>query len=60
MAAVAAFLKGKIRFGMIARLVEEALERLPGGNITCAEDVYDYDEQARAAVGERLKGFSAS
>ena len=59
-AAVAAFLKGRIRFGMIARLVEEALERLPGGNITCAGDVYDYDGQARAAVGERLKGFSAS
>ena len=53
--AVGAFLNGRILFGGIARLVEATLSACPGGNIYSAEDVFEYDRQARAVAAELLK-----
>ena len=45
--AVAAFLRGQIRFGGIARLVEETLERADMVSTPTLDDVFDADRQAR-------------
>ena len=58
-AAVAAFLRGGIRFGGIARLAQEALQTIPGGNIATVEDVYHYDALARRTVSDLLKAGKA-
>ena len=46
-AAVAAFLKGEIRFGEIARRVEKALDRLAGLPAENLEDIWEADRRAR-------------
>lgn len=52
--AVAAFLRGEIPFGAINRLVEDALQRLPGLPARTLEDIFDADAQARRAVDAGL------
>ena len=53
--AVEAFLSDRILFGGIARLVEMTLNACPGGNISSADDVFEYDGRARAAAADLLK-----
>lgn len=48
--AVARFLKGKIPFGDIARIVTRALESVPAGRIASVEDVFATDARARRAA----------
>lgn len=52
--AVAAFLKGQIRFGMIAGTLEQVLDRTPQAAVKSAEDVYAADRAARALAREIL------
>ena len=54
--AVAAFLAGRIGFLDIAALVEDALERVPGGPGDDLAAVLGADRAARAAVGAALAG----
>ena len=49
-AAVAAFLRGEIPFGGIARRVETALEKLDGLPADCIEDIWEADRLARQIV----------
>ena len=55
--AVAAFLSGRIKFGQISEIVRFALDRAERKNISCAEDVYAADAEARllarSAMNER-------
>ena len=53
-AAVAAFLREEIPFGAITRLVEGALEKLPGLPADSLEDIFAADALARQAVAELL------
>ena len=53
-AAVAAFLREEIPFGAITRLVEGALEKLPGLPANSLEDIFAADALARQAVAELL------
>ena len=48
---VAGFLAGKIGFLDIARVVEETLERTPGGALSCLDDVHAADATAREVAG---------
>ena len=52
--AVAAFLQEKIPFGGITRMVERALERLPGLPADCLEEIFHADQEARRVVREAL------
>ncbi len=52
--AVQRFLGGEIGFLEIAAVVEDAMESVPAGTITCLDDVIDADTRARAAA-RRLK-----
>ncbi len=52
--AVGWFLRDEIRFLEIGALVRAAMEAVPGGNVTCYEDVLRADTQARAFVRERI------
>ena len=54
-AAVAAFLREEIPFGAIARLVEGALEALPGLPATTLEEIFAADQAARRAVDAQLR-----
>ncbi len=54
-AAVGAFLEGAVPFGDIARLVEDALQTVPGGVIDSLEAVRAADRAARACVFDALK-----
>ena len=54
-AAVAAFLREEIPFGAIARLVEGALEALPGLPATTLEEIFAADHAARRAVDAQLR-----
>lgn len=45
--AVAAFLRNEIRFGMIPRILLDALEAVPQRSIASISDVYQVDEEAR-------------
>ena len=57
--AVHYFLQEKIGFLDIARIVEETLEQVPGGDLTTLEQVYEADQSARAIVEERInKGMA--
>ena len=49
--AVSAFLAGKIGFLDIVRVVEETLERTPGGTLSCLDDVHAADGAAREVAG---------
>ena len=49
-AAVGLFLKEKIRFADIARLVERAMNEIPYANVTALKDVLDADALARHVV----------
>ena len=49
--AVSAFLAGKIGFLDIVRVVEETLERTPGGALSCLDDVHAVDGAAREVAG---------
>lgn len=57
-AAVAAFLREEIPFGGIARTVEEVLSRTENRNITCVEDVYEADREARERAGAILRSLA--
>ncbi|MBO4367717.1 MAG: 1-deoxy-D-xylulose-5-phosphate reductoisomerase [Clostridia bacterium] len=46
--AVAAFLRGKIRFGAVVRIIEKTMEKCESGNIDSLADVRDTDARARA------------
>ena len=50
--AVEAFLKDRIPFGGIARVVEETLNRTPFAPVTCVQDVYGADRRARITAKE--------
>ena len=52
--AVAAFLQEKIPFGGITRMVERALERLPGLPADSLEEIFHADQEARRVVREAL------
>ena len=47
LAAVAAFLKGRIPFGAIAQVNMQVLEETALTPVTCVEDVYEADRAAR-------------
>ena len=49
-AAVAAFLKGRIPFGAIARVNMHVLEETAIRPVTCVEDVYEADRAARVVA----------
>lgn len=49
-AAVGLFLKERIRFSDIARLVERAMEDIPHRSVSCLDDVLEADAQARRVV----------
>ena len=60
--AVDAFLRGKLRFTAIPRVIEEAMERVPGGPGETLDSVLDADRRARraaAACVERRAGQAA-
>ena len=52
--AVAAFLQERIPFGGITRMVERALERLPGLPADSLEEIFHADQEARRVVREAL------
>ncbi len=52
--AVGMFLRGEIGFLDIARLVREAMHEVPGGEVTCYEDVLRADHAARDFVRSRV------
>jgi 1-deoxy-D-xylulose-5-phosphate reductoisomerase len=49
--AVHAFLDGRLRFLEIARVIEHALEMLPGEPVTAFESLYEADRRAREIAG---------
>ena len=49
--AVHAFLEGRIGFLDIVGVVEDTLAAVPAANLETLEDVYNYDQAARAAAG---------
>ena len=51
-AAVDLFLKGKIGFNDIPRLVQQALDRIPHNKDICLDDVLMLDRMAREQVYE--------
>ncbi len=53
-AAVEAFLNGRIRFGKIVELVEQALDCIVPQPVEVLENIFDADQHARAFVGERI------
>ena len=60
--AVEAFLAGRLSFTAIAQVIEETLQRLPGGPAETLEAVMDADARARAAAAncvERRMGQAA-
>jgi 1-deoxy-D-xylulose-5-phosphate reductoisomerase len=52
--AVQAFIAGRIRFTEIAGLIEKALSRFSGADVSSLEAVLDVDAQARAMVKESI------
>ena len=52
--AVAAFLKDEIRFGGIARLVAQTMERIPNAQAPGLEEIFEADRQARRVARELL------
>ena len=54
-AAVGLFLKERIRFADIARLVERAMDEIPHRAVSALEDVLEADAQARRVVLEAVK-----
>lgn len=53
--AVAAFIEGKIRFSGIADIVTHVMQKSKTYDITCVEDIFEYDKQARNLAAEYLK-----
>jgi len=53
--AVGLFLRGEIGFLTIGELVREAMTAVPGGEVTCYEDVLRADRAAREFVRSRVK-----
>ena len=53
--AVAAFIEGKIRFSGIADIVADVMQKSKTHDITCVEDIFEYDKQARNLAAEYLK-----
>jgi 1-deoxy-D-xylulose-5-phosphate reductoisomerase len=58
--AVAAFLKGRIRFTQIPELIEEALTRVSAPALDSIETCVDVDARTREAVRDRLPGQAVS
>lgn len=52
--AVGWFLRDEIGFLQIAELVRAAMQTVPGGDVTCYEDVLQADQQAREYVRNRI------
>jgi 1-deoxy-D-xylulose-5-phosphate reductoisomerase len=50
--AVHAFLNGRLKFADIARVIEETLERLPGGPVHSFDALADADAEARRVASE--------
>ena len=57
--AVASFLRGKSRFGDIARAVDYALNKCEIKPINSEEDIYAADQYARQAARDKLKALGA-
>jgi len=53
--AVAAFLRGQIPFGMIPRILRDALDAVPQRRISCIADVYQADSDARARANDLIR-----
>jgi 1-deoxy-D-xylulose-5-phosphate reductoisomerase len=59
-AAVEGFVDGRIRFGDIAAVVEEALDALPVRPAATLADVLEADREARAFARDRIAGRAAA
>jgi 1-deoxy-D-xylulose-5-phosphate reductoisomerase len=57
--AVAAFLDGQIRFTDIARILESALEKQPGGEPKNLDEVLDIDATARRHAARQVASLAA-
>ena len=55
--AVSAFLKGKIGFNDITKIVEQALERIDIHHLNSLDDVHDVDEISRKVSSELVTGL---
>ena len=53
--AVAAFLRGEIAFGRIAEIIRNALDCVSQRGISCIDDVYQADADARACANEFIR-----
>ena len=53
--AVAAFIEGKIRFSGIADIVTHVMQKSKTQTVTCVEDIFECDREARALAAEYLK-----
>ena len=56
--AVHAFLNGRLRFLEIAQVIEETLERLPGGQVHSFDSLAAADGEARRIAGELVESLS--
>ena len=56
-AAVASFLKGEIKFSMIAETVHAALDNFYAERVESVEEVYEYDTQAREYAQNYIKKY---
>jgi 1-deoxy-D-xylulose-5-phosphate reductoisomerase len=53
--AVAAFIEGNIRFSGIADIVTHVMQKSKTQAVTCVEDIFECDREARALAAEYLK-----
>jgi 1-deoxy-D-xylulose-5-phosphate reductoisomerase len=53
--AVEEFLAGRIRFPMITELVEDCLNKLPGGEAATLDEILEVDRQARRVARETIR-----
>ena len=56
--AVHAFLNGRLRFLQIAEVIEETLERLPGGQVHSFDTLAAADSDARRVAGELVESLT--
>jgi len=52
--AVGAFMKGRIAFGKIATIVEQILNSTSAKQVSCVEEVYTIDRDARARAAHEI------
>jgi 1-deoxy-D-xylulose-5-phosphate reductoisomerase len=53
--AVEEFLAGRIRFTTITELVEDCLNKLPGGDAVTLDEILEVDRQARRTAREAIR-----